>query len=182
MQYDKNKIFSDLYNKLDSSISENNLRWERVVRLIITLSSSFLLGTAAFVNIIFDSKLLSQPKIVLLFLSLAWISSFLSIIFGVVTELNEVAFHKNLINKISKTILMVAKDDMQEAFPEDIIYDNSIWFGVITFNLFIASVLLYCLSLLYSFVLGYSWVILGICVALLILVNFFLIKKSRGHK
>ena len=92
-----NKLLIDVLNETIAlearameSHRENNVRWEGVIKLIITLSSSLLAGTAALYS---GSDLFFQDQGMSIWIISGWTFTFLSILSGVATILNEIVFH-----------------------------------------------------------------------------------------
>jgi len=175
-----------IYERFIQSLDESNKLWYGVLRLIITLSSSFLVLTIALVEKLFPpiNGMINLPK----FLTISWILLFLSIIFGIIAELNEAAFHENQARARGKTIHEL-NEKIAQGLKEDtikidddtdyLILNQNIW-GVISINSFIFAILFICLALLRNIISRNACVItLVSATCFMIFVNVYLIQKSK---
>ena len=175
-------LAAEFYQCLDKG---NNL-WHGVLRLVTTLSSSFLVLTIALVEKLFpfiDGK----PNLSN-FLIVSWILLFVSIIFGIIAELEEAIFQANQANKRARNIKIINKKIVQglteDIYKEDddtdyIVYGSIIW-GAISIDSFIFAVICMCLALLKKIISN------NICIAIcifasisLIFINIYMIKKRK---
>lgn len=139
--------------KFCECLNEANKLWYGVLRLIITLSSSFLVLSIALVEKLFPpiGSLNNLPK----FLIMSWILLFLSIVFGIIAELVEAIFHGNqarvkgrAIYELDQKIAQGLKEDIIKINDnEDYLVPGKIIWGAITINCFIFAVLCMCLAL-----------------------------------
>ena len=132
---------------LQKDFDQSNSMWHSTIRLLITLSSSFLLITLALVKDIFGEINSLPPSLIL-----GWIGYFFTIICGIFTEINEIIFCGNNNRKnslLAQDIRQKISEGYHRAFIENLSYfDNSIYFGTITINLFIVSTGFLCISFL----------------------------------
>lgn len=170
-------------------IDESNKIWYGVLRLIITLSSSFLLLTIALVEKLFPpvGGIMNLPK----FLTISWILLFLSIIFGIIAELNEAVFHGNrarsrgkLIHELNQKIAQGLKEDTIKIEDEtDYIIPGTIIWGAISINSFIFAILFICLALLKNIISRKACIVaLVVATCFMIFVNIYLIQKRKNSK
>lgn len=155
------KIQVDLYKAREIAIEnltmeskESNKIWYSILRLIITLSSSFLVITIALVEKMFPPTegTIVLPKLLLL----SWVFLFLSLIFGIIAEINEVIFRSNqaltwskTINGYTSKIIQGKKTEIVES-PENVelVHYNSIIWGAVCINSFIFALISMCIALL----------------------------------
>ena len=167
-------------------IDEANKIWYGVLRLVITLSSSFLVLTIALVEKLFPpiGGVLNLPK----FLTISWILLFLSIIFGIIAELNENVFLGNQARARGKTIreldLKIAEGLKEDAIKiddkTDYMIPGTIIWGAISINSFILAILFICLALLQNIISKNTcFIILGSAVCFIIFVNIYLLQKRE---
>ncbi|MBC8470702.1 MAG: hypothetical protein H8D56_14615 [Planctomycetes bacterium] len=179
LKVDLRKTIDNLSESIEKYTEHQNKIWQGVLRLIITLSSSLLLVTIALVEKIFDSAI---PG----FLIFSWILFFISIVFGIVAEINEVIFFSNFAlsdaKKMKEYENILSEGKEIPYLPEDdigMIY-NDIWWGVIAIDSFIFAVLFMCTALLekiMSHVSCYSIIIAG--TIFIAIVNIYLIRKRN---
>jgi hypothetical protein len=169
---------------IDKELNKANKLWYGSIRLIITLSSSFLLLTLALVE-----KLFPQIKTTAElsgFLISAWIALFFAIIFGVITELDASIFHGNIGRKgcfqlgvIDEKIAQGLQEDEVE-LPERYFTNAPIIWGTAGVNSFIFAILCLCLSFLENILSrGYCFFLLGMGILVLIVLNIYLLNKRE---
>ncbi len=172
--------------KFTKCIDESNNILYSVLRLIITLSSSFLVLTIALVEKLFPpiGGKINLPK----FLIISWILLFLSIIFGIISELNEAVFHGNqarakgrLIYELNQKIAQGLKEDIIKIGDEtDYLIPGTIIWGAISINSFIFAVIFICLALLQNIIASNACLIaLVSATCFMIFVNIYLIQKRK---
>lgn len=180
LEVDIRKTIDNLTESIEKYTEHQNKLWQGVLRLVITLSSSLLIVTIALVEKIFDSTI---PG----YLIFSWILFFISIVFGIVAEINEVIFYSNhsfdISNEIKKYQELLSKGIKVPYLPKNdtglMIY-NDIWWGVIAIDSFIIAVLFMCTALLEKpipHISGYSIIIAG--AVFMAIVNIYLIKKRK---
>ncbi len=169
-----------------SSLEESNRIWYGVLRLVITLSSSFLLLSIALVEKLFPpiNGSINLSK----FLITSWVLLFISIIFGIITEINEAIFHANQASRKAKYIKQInekiARGLTEEIYREDdktdyIVYNEISW-GVISINSFILAILCLCLALLRKTIPGsVCFIFLALAIIALIFINIHFISKRK---
>lgn len=177
------QLLKTLEEKLDKLSSNINLKWEGILKLIITLSSTFLIGTAAIVD-----KLFTDISYILIF---AWSYSLLSISFGILMLIDDVIFYGNLLEKIQikiqrclGAISSMKEDDIKKAFTNDekVLERNSIFFGVICIFSFLLSIIQYFLSFLDVYITEtLFWTILGVCYSIIFWITYYLINKRNKY-
>ena len=82
-----------VFDKFDKDLDDSNKLWYGTIRLIITLSSSFLLLTLAVAKKLFPE--VNSFDEFSYFLISAWVALFLAIIFGIIAEIDAAIFHGN---------------------------------------------------------------------------------------
>jgi len=180
------KAREKVYETFTQCIEESNNIWYGVLRLIITLSSSFLVLTIALVEKLFPpiGGVMNLPK----FLTASWILLFLSIIFGIIAELNEAVFHGNqarargkIIHELDQKIAQGLKEDIIKIDDEaDYMILGTIIWGAISINSFIFAILFICLALLKNIISRDACVTILIFATLFIIfVNIYLIQKRK---
>ncbi len=182
--HDLIKFSEILAKESNKAMRRSNSLWYKLLRLLITLSSSFLLVTIALAKDLFH---LDVTKSLPIFLVLGWSGYFLTIIFGIVAEINEVVFLGG-ISRSSATLahevrIAISKGAQSVLIKDDKAYiDNSIVFGVICINAFILSTVFLCLSFLGNFA-GecFSYWVIALSIFLLILMNFYFIQKRKNY-
>ncbi len=170
-------------------INEANKLWYGVLRLIITLSSSFLVLSIALVEKLFPpiNSTINLPKLLIM----SWILLFSSIIFGIIAELEAAVFHGNLarakgraIHELNQKIAQGIKEDTIRIEDDtDYLVPGKIIWGAISINCFIFAILCMCLALVSKIILSNT------CVAILILasifiafINIYLIRKRENKQ
>lgn len=154
--------------------------WLSTIRLLITLSSSFLVLTIALVDKIFPSN--AQPLSIYLIIS--WIGYFCSIIFGIITEINEIIFHGNNARDKSKLAeemrQKISRGESQDLIENGSHINNSIIFGVLCIDLFIISTGFLCISFLKNFINEKTsiWSMV-IVIFLTIIMNIYFVTKRK---
>lgn len=180
------KTRGSIIKSLSESLNEANKIYYGVLRLIITLSSSFLVLTLALVEKLFPSNNGNIQLPTLLILS--WIFLFLAIIFGIITELDESTFHNNQarkygrqIKEINKKIGSGLREDIIDVDTDtDYIVYNSIFWAAFSIDSFVFAILFMCVSLLskiFSSVICTA-VLIGASI-FIIWVNYYLISKRK---
>ena len=179
LKVDIHKTIDNLTESMEKYIEHQNKLWQGVLRLVITLSSSLLIVTIVLVEKMFNSTI---PG----YLIFSWILFFISIVFGIIAEINEVIFYSNFALRESKKIKeyekLLSKREEIPYLPEDdigMIY-NEIWWGVIAIDSFIFAVLFMCAALLER-IISHAWVcsILIVGIIFIAVVNIYLIRKRK---
>jgi hypothetical protein len=170
----------------EKSMENTNKLWQDVLRLIITLSSSFLLLTIALVDKLFP---LQTAQSLSIYLIVGWILLFVSIIFGIIATLNEIIFISNGAN-IWIDVMKNCNIKLSEAKTEDT-YDiendkdnyrrfNTIGWGATSINAFILAIIFICIALLEKFISqSMCSLILGTGSLFLLIVTVYLINKRE---
>ena len=181
LNVDIRKTIDNLNESIEKYTEHQNKLWQGVLRLIITLSSSLLIVTIALVEKIFNSTI---PG----YLIFSWILFFISIVFGIIAEINEVIFFSNLSldmsKKIQKYTKLLSSGTEVPYQPEDdagLMTYNDIKWGVITIDSFIFAVLFMCAALLKK-VISCVWVcpiIIIVSTIFIAGVNIYLIRKRK---
>lgn len=186
-EVDLNKARESAVREFNCELAEANKIWYGVLRLIITLASSFLVLTLALVEKIFPltTSQTTLPKLLIL----SWVLLFCAIIFGIIAELNELIFcghqaarHSNYINDCTKKILEgKQKDSIEVDLNSSHMVSNSIVWGVISINCFILAIIFMCVALLAKIFSGFICaIILSIAVIFIFLVNKYLLNKRKN--
>lgn len=177
------KAREKLVDKFGKDLDDSNKLWYGTIRLVITLSSSFLLLTLAVAKNLF-------PEVSIFtdfsnFLITAWISLFFTIIFGIITEIDACIFHGNSGRKTGESLQQI-DTKISKGLTEDIIdmpqsyFKNApITWGVATINSFIIAIICLCLSFLEGLKFKYSLATLIVCILLLLCLNVHLIQKRK---
>ena len=175
----RNNLREDIRNGFDQA----NKLWFEFLRLIITLSSSFLLITLALVDKLFPKvHTLSSLS---LYLIISWILFFFAIVFAMISKANEIIFFGNIArnkaNKLRDVEDAIEKDEDLSVFkPTQAYINNSITWGIFTFNSFLLGILMLCLAFLENIIpAGICGRILLFCIILIIFVNIHLLKKRK---
>jgi len=144
------KARENIYPDFSQTLNESNRIWYSVTRLVITLSSSFLLLTLAFVEKLFPTvnELINLPKSLIF----AWIFLFLAIVLGIINEIDASIFHGNLAKDKSR-VLREIDIKISQGLTEDIIdlaedytIDAPFWYGALSIQSFIIAILCMCLA------------------------------------
>lgn len=178
----RGKVAEDFFQYID----EANKIWYGVLRLVITLSSSFLVLTIALVEKLFPpiGGVLNFPK----FLIMSWVLLFLSIIFGIIAELNESVFLGNQARARGRTLreldIKIAqglKEDITKIDNEtDYMIPGKIIWGATSIDSFIVAILFISLALLKNIISKKACVVtLVFSICFIIFVNIYLIRKRE---
>lgn len=141
------------YENFTQCKNEANQFWYGVLRLIITLSSSFLVLSIALVEKLFP--LINNSNSLPGFLIMSWILLFISLIFGIIAELEASVFHGNLaraqgraMHEMNKKIAQGIEEDTVNV-EDDVNYlvPGKIIWGAISINCFVFAILCMCLAL-----------------------------------
>ncbi|MFA5005501.1 MAG: hypothetical protein WC561_05215 [Candidatus Omnitrophota bacterium] len=166
----------ELYNNcslyIDKKLEEGNKLWYGVIRLMITLASSFLLISLALVDKLFKTvDGVNIPS----FLIYGWIGLLATIILSTIQEIEGSLFYSRLAEDMrckrieyGKRICKGETDIPTDLDKKTIIYSNILW-GVLAINSFVISVIFIALSFLlkvlpdapHKVILLISFIILG---------------------
>lgn len=183
------KTRENIFEDFEQSISKANELWYGVLRLVITLSSSFLLLSIALVEKLFPS--VGGSVHLPLLLTISWILLFLSIIFGIIAELEASVFHGNrarakgrIIHELNKKIAQGLREDVITVEDEtDYLVPGKIIWGATSINLFIFAILCICLALLRNVISREVCIVILLVVSsFLAFVNVYLIQKRQIGK
>jgi hypothetical protein len=170
---------NDLTESIEKATELQNKIWQGVLRLVITLSASLLLVTIALVEKIFSSTI---PT----FIVISWVLYFVSIVIGIVAEINEVIFFSNWSLAGSQKIQKYAKllsSEKEIPYPPDdecLMTYNDIKWGVIAIGSFIFAVLFMCAALLEKIIsCVWVWVIIIVGTIFIVGVTIHLIRKRK---
>ena len=179
------EVFKVLYTETREDFHKGNTMWNNTIRLLIMLSSSFLLITLGLADKLFPSSFVGQINISI-FLASAWIGYFCSTVFGIYTEINEIIFHQNCARKkddLCMSILQKINQGINEyVIDEEMLNrsNNSIIFGFWCINIFVISTALLCISFLEKFIsVNACWIIIGVVIALIGCTNCYFLKKRK---
>lgn len=171
-----------------SLLAEGNKVWNGILRLIITLSSSFLVLTIAVVDKLFP---LGQPPIELSnYLIFGWIFLFVAIIFGIIAEINENIFYvgqaKENADLIKECNKKIAEGKTKELFSvlqgEKYIVNNSIFWGATSIDSFIFAILCICIAMLEKVLSPNKCIfVLVLSIIFLVVVNIYLIRERNKN-
>jgi hypothetical protein len=125
----------EIDRNIEGTLKLQNEIWHGILKLIITLSSSMLGLSIAFVE-----KVIQHMSGYIIF---SWLFFLASIILGIIALTNEVIFFNNQVYKESqkrKAIIELSKEKKSknygtEKYPELVTYNNIIW-GVVTLQSF----------------------------------------------
>ena len=172
--------------KFYDNLEDSNKLWYGVIRLIITLSSSFLVLTLALVEKLFPEVKDLGIGGLSLFVIFAWILFSVAIVVGIIAEIRDAIFHGNLAKEKGKFLIdcdtKLAQGIERDAveIPESYVVEAPIFWGVISINSFVMAVFLLSLSLLRKIIHSYiSYLIVAIIVICLVVLNFHLISKRE---
>ncbi len=176
---DLRKTIDKLTESIEKCSERSNRIWHGVLRLIITLSSSLLLVTIALVERLFNSTI---PG----FLIYSWVLFFISIVFAIIAEINEVIFFSNLglsdSIKKQKYEKLLFEGKTIPYYPEGgtgIIYNDILW-GTISIDLFLLALVFMCTALLEKatpHISGYYILVAG--AILIATINIYLMRKRK---
>tara|TARA_Y100001958_G_C20930768_1_gene341200 strand:- start:43 stop:633 length:591 start_codon:yes stop_codon:yes gene_type:complete len=183
-QKQENDIIEEFSTRMDKQFDQTNLMWDKLIRLIITLSTSILFGSAALISTIFP-----EIENIKIFIIYSWPLFFVPIILGIATLINEIIF---IGNKARENIISLAeamnrneadKDySINRVEPEDLYVNNSIFWGVACIVSFLISSVIFICSFLYSFNVNVCviWLIfvIGIFFIIGMTVHFLSIRKK----
>tara|TARA_B100000674_G_scaffold437194_1_gene397851 strand:- start:217 stop:696 length:480 start_codon:yes stop_codon:yes gene_type:complete len=137
-QKQENDIIEEFSTRMDKQFDQTNLMWDKLIRLIITLSTSILFGSAALISTIFP-----EIENIKIFIIYSWPLFFVPIILGIATLINEIIF---IGNKARENIISLAeamnrneadKDySINRVEPEDLYVNNSIFLGSRMYSIF----------------------------------------------
>ncbi|MDD4182896.1 MAG: hypothetical protein PHT53_03645 [Candidatus Omnitrophica bacterium] len=167
-------------------LDEANKLWYGVISLIITLSSSFLVLSIALIEKLFPpiANLINLPKLLIM----SWVLLFLSIIFGIIAELEAAVFHSNqarvrgrVIHELNQKIASGMDEDIIEIKNDtDYIVPGKIIWGAININCFILAILCMCLALLRKIIPKNNCIIIFITAIIFIAaINIYLLRKRK---
>ncbi len=154
--------------------------WQGILKLVITLSSSMLVLSFAFVEKVFNDNL---PK----YIVFSWLFFFIAIIFGILALVNEVIFFSNCGHRESykraryARLLFDGKKVIYEPQEHsDLISYNEIKWGAITVIAFFLAVIFIALALFDKVVSVYVCMgFLSVCVGSLGLIIIHFIRKRK---
>lgn len=172
---------------IEENLHEANRIWFGAVRLIITLSTSILLLSVALIDRLFPLK--NASVLIRNILVIGWLLLFITIIFGIISELDGARFFQKLAK--NKTTLMkdyMCKisqgkefDIIQENLDQRYIEDLPIFWGRLEINSFIIAILclaIYFLGNIFSITSCTLILILGIVIIIVWWLNYSLGKKQ----
>jgi len=174
------------YESFIQCIDESNKLWQGILHLIVTLAASFLVLTIALVEKLFPTvtNISTLPK----FLIISWILLFVSIICGIISEVDENIFHSNrarskgrYLNELDKKIAQGLKEDTIELKDDsDNMIHNTIFWGAVCIDTFIIAILCMCFALLIKIIPRNACIIIFLSTLfVLILVNIHLLRKRN---
>lgn len=173
-----------LVDELGNNIAEANQLWYGATRLTITLSSSFLLLTLAFVEKLFPKPDTFNDLPTALILS--WLLLFISIIAGIVNEIDSSIFIGNScrkiayeIKKIDESLLKSITEDISE-LPSAYLESMPFFWGAVCVDAFVIAVLCMALSFLDKITpLPIIILILACGLIAVVILNVYLLKKRK---
>jgi hypothetical protein len=188
------KTFENNSKKFADSLDQANKIYYSLLNLIIMLSSSSLLISVALVEKLFPSA--DKVKFVVPnILIVSWILLTISIIFGIIAELNAAIFHGNLAKEaeivmkdLKKKISQgITAEKYTEDDNEDYIVSNTVLWGAVSINAYIFALLLMCFVLLQGIISLNLRIIAFIMISIFVIfVNLLLIngrnKISKRYK
>ena len=189
-EYKRNlsKTYEKLSLSFNSGLDQSNKIYYGLLNLIVTLSSSSLLISIALAEKFFP--VLNQGKFIPpILLVLSWMLLTISIIFGIIAELEDAIFHgnqarkkANVLRDIKKKISQGVDEDLcREEDDESYIILNTIIWGAISINSYILALLFMCLALLEKFTsMVFIIIILVVIILSLVRLNFYLINKRNN--
>jgi hypothetical protein len=184
IKIDLHKARSEYSEQIEYALEESNKLWHNLIRLIITLSSSFLLLTLALADKLFPK--IYQSIEFSTYLTISWVFLFFAIISGIVAEIDNAIFFGNqgsdkgkALREIDKKIAKGLQEDVIE-IPEAYIINAPITWGVISINSFIFAIYCMCLSFLEKiFSLPNKAVLFPAGILFLASMSFYLIRKRK---
>jgi len=168
------------------NLDDSNKIWQSIIRLIITLSSSFLVLTIALVEKLFPS--VNGVLVLPFFLIVSWILLFVAVIFGIFSEIHEVVFYSNRAiergNNIKKINAKISRGEQEEIYTEDentpYVKYRDIVYPAVSIDSFLMALISMCAALLIKVTsLRMSVLAFFIAVIVLIVVNVKLIKERK---
>jgi len=168
-------------------INEANQFWYGVLRLIITLSSSFLVLSIALVEKMFP--LTNNSNSLPGFLIMSWILLFISIIFGIIAELEASVFHGNLaraqgkvMHEMNKKIAQGIKEDTIRIDGDtNYLVPGKIIWGAISINCFVFAILCMCLALVRKIISrDICFAVFIFAIVFIVFINVYLIQKRES--
>lgn len=175
----REKVFDRFHKDFDDS----NKLWYGTIRVVITLSSSFLLLTLAVAKNLFPE--VNNFNEFSYYLITAWVTLFFAIIFGIIAEIDAAIFHGNSGRDAGDTLREIdtkLSEGLTEEIvniPESYFKNANIFWGAASVDSFIVAIVCLCLSFLGELQFKYSLSTLFVCLLLLIALNVHLIKKRK---
>ena len=173
------KTISDLNDNIAKYQDLANGIWGGILKLVITLSSSMLVLSFAFVEKVFDD--------ITSYIAFSWSFFFISIIFGVISLVNDTIEFNNWATKQSakreQYIRLEAEKKTLPYKPEthsDLTFYNDIRWGAITLNAFFLAITFIALAL-FDKVLP-NWlciIILIVSIIFVVYMNVYLLNKRK---
>lgn len=186
-EYNVREALKSTGDRFKGNLEEANKIWFGAIRLMITLSSSFLLLSIAVAEKMFTvNKELVIPKLLIV----GWVSWFLSIIFGVVTELEGSIFFANLAREDDKFLKWCLKklaqgqeyDEQVQEEGKSYIVDLPILWGALSIDFFMHAIICLCSALLVRvFSTFNTWIAWGIGMVFLVAMNVYLLRKRKKN-
>jgi hypothetical protein len=184
IKIDLHEARSKYSEQIEYAFEEANKLWHSVIRLVITLSSSFLLLTLALVDKLFPKTY--QSVELSTYLTISWVFLFIAIISGIIAEIDNTIFFGNHGSYIGRTMReideKIAKGIQEDVIeiPETYVINAPITWGVVSINSFIFAIYCMCLSFLEkTFSLPNKAVLFPAGISLLAGMTFYLIKKRK---
>ena len=189
LQFNLVELYQGCFEKINQTLVEGNKLWYGVIRLIITLASSFLLLSLALVDKLFKiGDSIQIPRLLIY----GWIFLLITIILSIVQEIEGAIFYSRLgVDIESKQIEYserISKGETHIVIDRNrktIVYPN-IWWGIFAINFFIISVIYIALAFLMKTLPGIEkfngWILLGLFIVLLIIDLIFLNEFNKLKK
>jgi len=182
------EAYKIVYAEFKENLNQMNERWYGAIRLLITLSTSILLVSISLIDKILPLN--SSPLHIKYTLFIGWILFFLSIIFGILTELKGAEFSgvaaREREKVLKKYLLQMVNDQVGECeinLEEGFIRYASLFWGlsaVVTFILGVLFVSIYSIGNMCSISLIWEMVIIFSIIIIItaLIVNYFKNRKK----
>lgn len=182
------EAYKIVYAEFKENLNQMNERWYGAIRLLITLSTSILLVSISLIDKILPLN--NSTLHIKYTLFIGWILFFLSIIFGILTELKGAEFFgvaaREREKVLKKYLLQMVNDQVGESeinLEEGFIRYASLFWGlsaVVTFILGVLFVSIYSIGNICSISLGWEIVIISFIIIIIaaLIVNYFKNRKK----
>jgi hypothetical protein len=178
----QSELTEDSRKIMDEGFEKGNSMWDSLIKLIITLSTTLLFGSAAFFKTIFP-----EIENISWILHSAWAGFFITLILSIATLINEIIFTGNTTRKIAKGLDLNLNKSIKEDNHQTLkkpsqnktYTNNSIGWGVCSIVLFLISTLFLAIGLLFPIGdLAYRLLTIGAISILIMVCHFLKIRNT----